>query len=318
MKVRENPGGCELSYAMLVSWRAMTIHSMTGYAEARAEARDMRLRLRIKTFNHRFLDLQLRLAPGLEAQGPEIEKRLRAALRRGHVDLWLEAEEPAADGLDRGRVRAYLAALSELRREIQVLAPGEAGNIYEWLRLPGVLSAAGSQPEESAVTAAVAAALEEALRRLEDFRRGEGAALAGDLLARIQNLRAAVAEISRCQPEIVSALHERLRRRLADLLADAIPSERLAQEAALLAERADISEELTRLEAHLDRFQARLAAGGEVGKPLEFLLQELQRETNTLLAKTSSASPPALRLTEIGLGMKAELEKLREQVQNLE
>ncbi len=296
----------------------MTIRSMTGYAEARAEASGMRLRLRLKTVNHRFLDLQLRLAPGLEAQGPEIEKRLRAALRRGHVDLWLEAEEPAVEGLHRDRLRAYLAAVGELRREIQSLAPGEAGNIYEWLRLPGVLSAAGFQPDESAVAAAGASALQEALRQLEDFRRGEGAALAGDLLARIHHLRVLVAEVSHCQAEILQALHERLRRRLAELLADALPPERLAQEAALLAERADISEELTRIGAHLDRFQALLAAGGEVGKPLEFLLQELSRETNTLLAKTSSASLPALRLTEIGLGMKDELEKLREQVQNLE
>ncbi|HVA62530.1 MAG TPA: YicC/YloC family endoribonuclease [Terriglobales bacterium] len=292
---------------------------MTGYAQARAQTEEVALTVTLKAVNHRFFDPRWQVPAELEGAQAELEKRLRAVVRRGHVEVRIGCERGgarAAAGVDAELVEAYLRAHAELSQRLDLREPPSVG---ELLRFPGVLVARASGPLPESAAAALDAAFAQALEQLQAMRRHEGAALAQDLLARLERLQAAGRHIAAHRQELEAALLERLRRRLAELLPTSAPApERLLQEAALLAERGDVSEELTRLDAHLAQFRTLLAQGGEVGKRLDFLTQELHREVNTLLSKTSSAAPAGLRIAELGLELKAEIEKIREQVQNLE
>lgn len=297
--------------------------SMTGFARVRREADTAAVTVTLRTVNHRFLDLRWQLPTELEDLQPELEKRLRGQLKRGHVDVRFVCERPGASAaarLDAGTLESYLAAYQEISRRVGASAPASPADI---LRFPGIFApAAGAAGEGAEVWAALApAALSAALEELQRMRAVEGAALAADLRGRLDALAAGGEAIAAQRPAIEAGLREKLERRLREWLGSAsapLAADRLAQEAALLAERSDISEELTRLEAHLAQARGLLAEGGEVGKKLDFLAQELNREVNTLCSKTTGASAAALLVTDLGLGLKAELEKFREQIQNLE
>lgn len=303
---------------------------MTGFAQARGEFKTgagmATFVLTLKSVNHRYLDLHLRLATGLEALAPGIERQIKAALRRGHVDVYLQFEQPlpAHYRLDSGLAAAYRQAW----RELTDCAADDTGarqpDAAAMLAVPGMLTAfappliEGGEADNAGFASAVARELRRALDELIRMREFEGAALKRDLQGRLRKLGTEVEHIAARQPLIETSLRERLRGRLRELAATPLSEERLTQEAAFGAERADISEEIARLRAHLEQFTAILEAGGEAGKKLEFLLQELQREAGTMLAKTGSGSAAGLETTERGLRIRLELEKLREQVQNLE
>lgn len=294
--------------------------SMTGYARVRREAAAGAVTVTLRAVNHRFLDLRWQLPAEWDELQPEMEKRLRACLQRGHVDVRLVWERAgvaaAAARLDEAVLDAYLAAHQELSRRLGIAAPASPAEI---LRFPGVFAPAGA--DTGAGDELVMPALTAALDQLQAMRAAEGAALARDLHLRLDALAAAAAAIAAERPALEAGLRAKLERRLQEWLGSAAAApapERLVQEAALLAERSDISEELTRLDAHLAQARALLAAGGAAGKKLDFLAQELGREVNTLCSKTTAASPAALRITDLGLTLKAEMEKFREQIQNLE
>lgn len=289
--------------------------SMTGYAQAR----ELTVTVTVKTVNHRFLDPRWQLPEEWEGIIAALEPRLRAAVRRGHVDIRIlpiaGERAPASATLDWDAAQAYVDAHRQIAERFHL--PG-APAVSEVLRAASAgqpaRPAAGAVPE-----AAIASAFDVALTALTRMRREEGERLAKDVLSRCATIEKACAAISRERGALEAALLERLRRRLQDLLGEHAPApERLLQEAALLAERSDVSEELTRLSAHVAQVRDLLAAGGEVGKRLDFLAQELNREANTLLSKTGAGGEVALRITTQGLVLKAEIEKLREQVQNLE
>jgi uncharacterized protein (TIGR00255 family) len=298
-----------------------SVKSMTGYAEARRESDAWLVRVGLRSVNHRFLDLRVRLPEGLDSFEPLIRQLLRDSLRRGHVEVTLHVEPAcgAAVQVNREIAAAYLRVVEELRREFG-LAPEP--DLVALLRLPGVVAAAGAGFTEEAterLREQVTACLEQAVANLEEMRRAEGRSLAEEM----QRLLAAVDDqtaqmhilIQRSRP----AYALRLKERLEELLAGAqLDPARLAQEAALLAERADVSEELARLRSHVEQFGHLVVGAGEIGKRLDFLLQEMQREANTLLSKTPGLGPEGLAITELGLQIKAEIEKLREQVQNVE
>lgn len=298
------------------------LHSMTGFAEARAVHEGVELRITLKSVNHRFLDPRWQAPPELEPVLPELERRLRRALVRGHVEirLALASSAPAAAvRLNREMVEAYLRAHAELgARLAAAAAPPQVLSATDLLRLPGVLAAAPELPAPPAEF--VAATFDTAVAALVGMRAAEGEAVARDLALRLDRFDVAGAAVAALRPELEAALLERLRRRMQELLTGSAAADpaRLAQEAALLAERSDISEELARIAAHAAQARAVLQAGGEAGKKLDFLAQELNREVNTLLSKTASASTAALSTTDWGLQLKAELEKFREQIQNLE
>ena len=182
-----------------------------------------------------------------------------------------------------------------------------------------MLSAAGDEEVEEAVAKAVLEAAAEALALLNAFREREGAAMAQEMRQRCQNVRGLVGRMEEIRAGASAAFHKRLRERLADLLEGAgMDPQRLAQEAALLADRSDIAEELVRLRTHAAQLDAMLSGGGEVGKRLDFLLQEMNRESNTVLSKTGGLGDLGLTMTELALAAKSEIDKIREQSLNLE
>lgn len=298
------------------------LYSMTGYASVRGSVReDLGFTLTMKSVNHRFLDLQLRMPSYCDGLEMQLRRALKESLRRGHVDVTLQVERRASSEvqLNAGLLGAYMQAFREAAE-----LHGVAGqpDLNAMLRIPGVMSAESSAGAEDtpALEAAVLAQVGPLVEKLNEARAHEGAALAAELRGSMLRLRAFAEEMAGLRNGVREAQFERLRARLAELTEGvAVNEERVLTEAAVLAEKSDIEEEIVRLRTHIDRFLSMLDAGGELGKRLDFLLQELNREANTMLSKTSGATGVnSLRITEIGLEMKAEIEKAREQVQNIE
>jgi uncharacterized protein (TIGR00255 family) len=295
------------------------LKSMTGYAQARVEQSGWTVQLSLRSVNHRFLDLRIRMPEGWDALESEIRQVTREKIRRGHLDVTLQVEAVKRNSVSihKDVAAAYLEAARELGLQFGVKSDPDLAAI---LRLPGVtsLGAPGEQEIEQ-LSALVRQCLVHAIEKLDHMRLAEGHLLEAELSRRLAALAelAGHAEIlsERAQP----AYAKRLDARLKELLgAVAIDPNRLAQEAAFAAERSDTTEELARLRSHVQQFRGLLDSGGEVGKRLDFLLQEMQRETNTLLSKTNGIDTEGLEITKLGLEMKSEIEKLREQVQNIE
>lgn len=298
------------------------IWSMTGFATVAGEAPGgVAFRLTVKSVNHRFLDLQLRMPGGLDALEAKLRQVLKARLRRGHVDVTLVLERTGE-----GELRVNDELLGSTIREFRAAASrhGLAGepDLNVLLRLPGVMGVqrACVADADGALEGTVMGRAEELVEALLAMRAAEGASLAAELRGSMERIRAMSAEIVALRERVRDAQMERLRVRLRELLEGADLSEgRLLTEAALLVERSDIDEENVRLLTHAERFVAMLEEGGEVGKRMDFLLQELNREANTMLSKTGGAvGEHGLRITELGLAVKTEIERAREQVQNLE
>ncbi len=293
---------------------------MTGYAQARAEENGVALRVSIRSVNHRFLDLHVRLPEGWEPLEPRLRQRVRQRVRRGHVDVTLRIEPsgPAAVQVNHPLAAAYARAAQELSREFSM---PPAIDFVALFRLPGVVAGAGVPSEEEVESAASLAerCLDDALARLDEMRSTEGASLAAEMRGRLAKISSHAMKIEALAATLRPEYARRLGVRLAELLANtAMDPARLAQEAALLAERSDISEEVTRLRSHLQQFDALLESDPEAGKKLDFLLQEMQRESNTMLSKTPGVESQGLAITDLALEVKAEVERLREQMQNVE
>jgi len=304
------------------------VRSMTGYAEAHGQYEDWSIRVSIRSVNHRFLDMRARIPEGFEALESVVRQAVRDHLRRGHVEVTLRIESARAATIEVNRevATAYLRAMEQLGREFGMAAGPE---LIPLLRLPGVVPAGGAVSgtsngslEEEALdglSKAVSACTESALRRLDGMREVEGRSLAQDMFSLLAAIREKVDRLGQLTERSRPAYAQRLKIRVEEMLGAAtVDPSRLAQEAALLAERADVSEELVRLRSHVEQFQKLAQGGGEVGKKMDFLLQEMQREANTFLSKTPGLGEEGLAMTDLGLQIKSDIEKLREQVQNVE
>ncbi len=296
-----------------------SLKSMTGYAQARVEQDGWAVQLSLRSVNHRFLDLRIRMPEGWDALETEIRRVAREHVRRGHLDVTLHVEAANSHSISINREVAveYLKAAKSLGEQFGVKSDPDLAAI---LRLPGVTSSgAPAEDEIEKLTGLVRSCLTQAIGRLDQMKQIEGCALREELSQRL----AAVAEHAK-QIEVLAerarpAYAKRLEARLKELLGNfALDPARLAQEAAFAAEHSDTTEESARLRSHVQQFRGLLDAGGEVGKKLDFLLQEMQRETNTLLSKTNGIDADGLEITQLGLELKSEIEKLREQVQNIE
>ena len=313
------------------------IYSMTGYATAQSATEDgVAFTLTLKSVNHRFLDLNLRLPGDCDALEVALRRTLKERLKRGHVDVTLYVDRRAREQTQTIQLnRELLAAHIHVFHEAAKLHHFNVEpDLNEMLRMPGVLAtemtAAAPDPARGpALEAAVIAIAPSLLDQLNQVRGVEGAALAAELKASMLRLRALAEECATLRTGAREAHFERLRARIGELLktdaeaagqaAGPAQDYRMLAEAALLVERSDIEEELVRLRAHIESFLEMLGGGGELGKRLDFLLQELNREANTMLSKTTGGDPGiGLRLTTLGLEMKTEIERAREQVQNLE
>ncbi len=298
------------------------IYSMTGYAGLRGVLRDGGgFTLAIKSVNHRFLDLSLRLPSNCDGLEMQMRRMLKERLRRGHVEVTLQLERRANTEIQLNAVllNAYMAAY---RRAADTHGLAYEPDVNAMLRIPGVMSAeSGVSVEEiPGLEGTVLSEVAELVGRLNEARAQEGAALGVELRRSMMRLRELADEMTALRSGVREAQFERLRSRLMELTQGVpVAEERVMAEAAVLAEKSDIEEEAVRLRTHVERFVAMLDEGGEVGKRMDFLLQELNREANTMLSKTSGAAGgSSLRITKLGLEMKAEIEKAREQVQNLE
>jgi uncharacterized protein (TIGR00255 family) len=272
--------------------------------------------LSLKSVNHRFLDLHFRLPSGSELIEMQLRKLLKEKISRGHVEVTLSVERGSGESfaLNRPLVSAYIAAFRKAASEFSVTSEPDLNSI---LKIPGALDSSGSSMDGD-LQSAVIANVDEALERLNQMREQEGRSIERELRERMAHLLEAVTVVQQHRRAMLQGYLERLQIRLQELLGSSPDRERMLQEAALLVDRSDIQEEIVRLENHVQHFLGLLDQNGEVGKKLDFLLQEMNREANTLLSKTSGLAGEALKVTEAGLSMKAEIEKSREQVQNLE
>ena len=312
----------------------MSLRSMTGFAQVRGEFAPqaesaagsgalstspdghLGFMLSLKSVNHRFLDLHFRLPSGSDSLEMQLRRLLKEKIARGHVEVTLSLERAGGEtlALNRPLVSAYIAAFRAAAGEFAVSAEPDLNVI---LRIPGALDSAGD-PDSAALEAAVMARVGDVLDNLNQMREQEGRGIEQELRVRMAHLREAVKTVQVHRRAVLQSYVERLQSRLQELLGSSADRERVLQEAALLVDRSDIQEEIVRLENHMQHFLGLLDQHGEVGKKLDFLLQEMNREANTLLSKTSGLAGEALKITEAGLIMKAEIEKSREQVQNLE
>lgn len=316
---------------------ARPAYSMTGYATAQSATEDgLTFTLTLKSVNHRFLDLNLRLPADCDAVELLLRRLIKENVRRGHIDVTLFLERRAKEQGQAVQVNHEL--LTSLVKAFHEAAKAHHFNaepdLHELLKLPGVLSTEVAPSQDLSRSAslepAVAALAPALLEQLNQVRGTEGAVLVAELRSSMMRLREFAEQCADIRTGAREIHFERLRSRVTELLrsvdaavqpsdSEQISDQRLLAEAALLVERSDIEEELVRVRAHIESFVEMLDAGGELGKRLDFLLQELNRETNTMLSKTSGGDPSlGLKLTALGLEMKTEIERAREQVQNLE
>ena len=296
--------------------------SMTGYARTHSEGDDLSLVLTIRSVNHRFLDMQIRIPPQLEPFERLIRRTVKQHVKRGQLQIsaslrWKQAA--TAFTINRSLTEAYLKAYQELSEEYSVVAQPDLNVI---LRVPGVIGFDNADLDDERKTLleqTLVDCLERAAEELNRTRRQEAEGIVKEMEQRGRSIQADLEKLKAVREETVPKFRERLERRLQEVLEKVdLDPQRLVQESAVLAERADISEELQRLASHAGRFLELLESGGELGKQIDFLAQEMNRETNTILSKTTPLGSAGLPVTEIGLRLRAEIEKIREQAQNLE
>lgn len=293
------------------------IRSMTGYGEAERDTASGRLRVEIRTVNHRFLNTQIRTPPTMDRLEPEITAWLRPFLSRGHARVTVTLERPVGQAppleVDLERARQVHEALERVRRELGLTSPVDLALVTRFGDVFRAPEGEGRQPDVPPET--VREALEEALRGVVAMREAEGGRLREDLRGRLAAMLDTIGRVEERAPQRLLAERDRLREAIRVLSEGvAVDEDRLAREVAHLAERWDIAEETVRFRAHVDAFREALAADGEqVGKRLGFLVQELNREANTIGSKANDAV-----VSHLALALKEEIERVREQLENIE
>jgi uncharacterized protein (TIGR00255 family) len=299
----------------------MPIYSMTGFARAQVRVHDqLAYTLSVKSVNHRFLDIQLRLPAGLDALEMELRRVLKENLVRGHVELTLSIDRSVQQkaGYNREMVAGYIEAFRQARSSFRLKGDPDLNVV---LRMPGALqmeTRSNSEEDAAALTGSAVSSIGPLLEELKVMRAREGEALENILRACLDRLAETVDGVAALRPEVEQRYQERLTQRLTAATGNEFNRQRLLEEVAVLVDHSDISEEIERMHTHIGHFRELLTTGGEVGKKLDFLLQEMNREANTLLSKTGGVGGKGTRITELGLAMKADIEKAREQVQNAE
>lgn len=289
---------------------------MTGFGRSTATDDNFSIAVELKTVNNRFLDVNLRLPSELQALESVIKKLIGDRLARGRVEVNLQYDrtESIEYELNRPLISGFLTAMRQMADEFGLSGEPDMNVIA---RLPNVVSTKRQEPD-AAFLAALEAAFTEALDDLETMRSHEGGLLAVELGSRIDAIEARIPTIEAESNKVADEYAARLTKRVSEMLSRIdsqleLDQGRLAQEVAYLADRADISEEIARLRSHIEHFRSIAADSSDVGKRLDFLTQELNREANTIASKTNN-----MIVKENALAIKSEIEKIREQVQNVE
>ncbi|MGA2327249.1 MAG: YicC/YloC family endoribonuclease [Bryobacteraceae bacterium] len=296
----------------------MTPRSMTGYARVRRPAGDREITVSVKSLNHRGLDLHFRMPPELDPFENALRNAVKRRVLRGYLQIQVRVAGPGAAtpvSVNQGFVEAYIAAYRRVAAVHGFLGDPDLNAAFQ---IPGVFQTAEEEPDPEMEWLLVAA-VEDALERLNQFREREGGEIAAEMRARNIAVLQCARQMEDIRSRAVPEFQARLSEKLGELLNHSgLDPQRLAQEVAVLVDRSDISEELTRLKVHAVQLDDLLGAGGEVGKKLDFLLQEMHRETNTILSKSTGGGEHGLEIGDLALTVKAEIEKIREQGLNLE
>jgi uncharacterized protein (TIGR00255 family) len=291
------------------------LKSMTGFGTGRARAGDEEISVEVRAVNHKHLEVKVRLPRELSALEPAVLRAVRARCGRGAVDVAVRRSASTATGavptVDVAMARAWREALRGVARAVDM---ADVPTTAQIAALPAVIRMEEPVADLGVAEAALERALTEALDALAAMREREGRALEVDLASRVARVATLTAEVATLAPRTVEAYRARLHDRVAELLKGApVDEARLVQEVALFAERTDVAEEATRLQAHLEAFRSFLASSEPAGRRMDFLVQEMHREVNTTGSKSQSTEV-STRIVEL----KAELERIREQVQNVE
>ena len=293
---------------------------MTGFARVRGTIGKVEATISIKAVNHRGLDLHFYMGPEMDPFEAAMRSTIKRCLGRGHLDVRVQLVSSSGGSginLDNSRLRAYMAAFQQAAEQYGL---EDKPDLNAAFRVPGVLSDTGGLDLSATFEQPFLQLFEQTLETLNEFRAREGAELAAVMLERNRSIAYAADQVDKIRSGASTAFHNRLREKLTELLGSAnLDPQRLAQEAAMLADRSDIGEEISRLKIHVRQVEDLLNGDtAEIGKKLDFLLQEMNRETNTMLSKTSGIGEVGLGITELALSAKADIEKIREQALNLE
>ncbi len=293
------------------------IFSMTGYGKGVAEQDGRKATVELKSVNHRFLDLGLKLPKSLMFAEDGLRKAIQKSISRGHIDLFISFDDDRekqqnAFKVDYDLAAKYVLAARELQGRCLI-----QNNFYvsEVMRMPDVITRETEEEEdEDFIARLVMQACAHALDSLNIMRRREGESLAKDLLAKLDNIEATIPKIEQLAPKTLEEYRDKLSARIKEYLQEVpLDEDKLLNEVAFFSDRICIDEEITRLHTHISHFKEILKDGGAVGKKLDFIVQEMNRETNTIGSKCNNA-----QITECVIFLKSEIEKMREQVQNLE
>ena len=291
------------------------IKSMSGHGRAAAADEALRITVEVRSVNHRFCRVSVRLPGEFIALEERVRRQVQDLVQRGKVDVTASFAGSAGQSmrLDHDAAEAWVGELRELAQRHGLAGAPSVGDV---LALPGVVAGAGAVPLDDGTGELLARALADALAAFDEMRRREGADLAADLSGRAALMRASIAEIDEVAESLPGRMRDQLRQRITDLLNETgaeVGEDRIVQEAAYYADRADVTEEIVRLRSHLEKVDELLASDEAVGRTLEFVTQEIHRELNTIGSKTKD-----LAIADTIVTLKTELERLREQVQNIE
>lgn len=295
------------------------VRSMTGFARSQMATERGEITVSIKSLNHRGLDMHFHLPPELDRFESVMRAAIKRAVTRGHLDIrasFAAAQESTGNALNETLFKAWLAAFHQASNQLGQHAEPDLNQAF---RIPGMFGMPPDPDREVDIEKDVIAAVELSLDALNQSRTREGEELVAVIRLHNHTIIQSCSEFEDIRTRALPAFQNRLNERLRELLRGAgVDPQRLAQEAALLADRSDIGEEIARLKIHAKQLESLLDSGGEVGKKLDFLLQEMNRETNTILSKTTGIGELGLRITDLALAAKADIEKIREQSLNLE
>lgn len=290
------------------------VYSMTGYGKGTAEKDGLKMSVELKAVNHRFLDLSLKSPKALAFADDMLRKLIQANISRGHIDVYVGFEDGRQNGgelsIDYSLAGEYVKAANELS-----LRFGMQNNLYanEILRIPDVVKTAENENDENLLTELLKSAALQAISQINAMKEREGLALVEDLLSKVDNVESELPKIQRLAPIALNDYRSKLRERITDFLKETpIDEVKIINEVAFYSDRVCMDEEITRLYTHVSHFRSIICEGGAVGKRLDFIVQEMNRESNTIGSKCNDAE-----IAKSVVFLKSEIEKIREQIQNL-
>lgn len=292
-----------------------SVRSMTGYGRGEHIAEKRKFTVEMKAVNHRYNDMTIKLPRSLAGLEDTVKKRILQDVHRGKTDVYISFESFSADDVEVKLNETLAQAYLETLRRMEDAFGLAGGNELELVaKFPDVITVEKTRQEEDVIWEALQPALEEALQKFVAMRTVEGENLKQDILQKGTRIAALVAEVKERSPLVVLEYQEKLQSRLKELLGGVdVDPQRIATEVAVFADRGCVDEEVTRLESHLVQLKDILEAGGQVGRKLDFLIQEMNRESNTIASKAND-----MQIVKATIELKSEIEKIREQIQNLE